>query len=457
MKPFAPARLLACGLMVSFSVASATSVLADPDEQSSDHAQIGGAAPAHSNQPILLTTGQKAIDQLALALLETEEAKAAREQQKRTWLTLPPAQTEDGMATLENALDGGIFQALRGLVRDPARPSFSGGVIAAHSYGGLSIPSSQFFGDNSDRIYRSVAVSSEYTYQIIGRRNTSPSNTDFSFETPSQILYAKDIDVADDGSFSIIVDTNPTTPGQRNHITLTPQTTSVLVRDTLADWNNQLPNSLEIKRTDSRTAPPAPTLDTLRPGIISAVQSKFVQNNNFLKFMNLQAVNDITPIVRSDSDGLIGNVGALNPFSLKDDEALVFTVVPFSAEYVGIQTLDPWTRSVEYKNDFGSLSDKQVQKNPDGSITYILSVNDPGYYNWLSTGKLHTGGVLLRLEGFSNPKEPDIVKDKLIRDIKLVRISDLRAELPESAIKVTAKERAMQLEKRKQGFLKRVQ
>ena len=76
--------------------------------------------------------------------------------------------------------------------------------------------------------------------------------------------------------------------------------------------------------------------------------------------------NTLTPFVRPYDWGVPGNVIGMNRFSLDADEALVITLLPSSANYVGIQITDPWSRSVDYWNHTSSLSDRQAKKQKVG-------------------------------------------------------------------------------------------
>ncbi|PRC53979.1 hypothetical protein C6A85_51080, partial [Mycobacterium sp. ITM-2017-0098] len=76
-----------------------------------------------------------------------------------------------------------------------------------------------------------------------------PADTNFSVLTglsgvTADNLSGRQIEVGPDGSFTITVSGDPAASGQRNHLQMTADTTLIAVRNTLSDWNTQLPMTL---------------------------------------------------------------------------------------------------------------------------------------------------------------------------------------------------------------------
>ena len=213
-----------------------------------------------------------------------------------------------------------------------------------------------------------------------------------------------------------------------------------MIRDTLIDWSKQLPNQLAIKLIDG--PPSAPRSQEALSRQAAEAAERLIQIN--LKWVDAAwkaPANIITPQVRKLEDGVPGALIALNRFSLKADEALVVTVDPGSAKYASLQLTDLWLRSIPYWNNVTSLSNLQAKPNADGSLTYVLALKDPGYYNWLSTGGLHDGLILLRVESFT--QQPPV--EKLVREAKVVKLAELPAALPQDAALSTPEQRAKQV------------
>jgi hypothetical protein len=153
--------------------------------------------------------------------------------------------------------------------------------------------------------------------------------------------------------------------------------------------------------------------------------------------------------VRTAKDGVAGSAGALSRFSLKPGQALVFTIIPGSASYANIQLTDPWFRSIPYWSRTSSLSDRQAKPNPDGSITFIASLSDPGYYNWLDPDGVSDGLYLARVEDFAAP--PKNAQD-VMRAPEIVDLTRLPVVLPTGTPRTTPEERIEQLAQRSAGY-----
>jgi len=86
-------------------------------------------------------------------------------------------------------------------------------------------------------------------------------------------------------------------------------------------------------------------------------------------------------------------------FQLKDDEAMVITVDPGDAEYFVVPVTNDWTITNDTRNQQTSLNNSQAIKNADGTYTIVVSKNDPGVANWVSTGGLNQGTISMRFQG----------------------------------------------------------
>ena len=121
-------------------------------------------------------------------------------------------------------------------------------------------------------------------------------------------------------------------------------------------------------------------------------------------------------------------------FKIADDEALVVTLDPLGAKYVGFDLTNHWLVSLEHIRGTGSLNNEQAQRSPDGSITYVIAARDPGVYNWLSTSGFHTGNILIRWQALP---ESTTTADGAIQSVKVVKLNALSAALPADTQRVT--------------------
>jgi hypothetical protein len=146
----------------------------------------------------------------------------------------------------------------------------------------------------------------------------------------------------------------------------------------------------------------------------------------FLQLLAKAPANQITPRIRPLAWGLPGAGLAMTRFNLQKNEALVVTLDPLGASYLGFVLGDPWQRSVNYWSRSGSLNNHQAKPNPDGTITYVLAATDPGVYNWLDTGGLSDGTLTIRWEGL----RPNADIQQGAKGARVVPIAALAKALP---------------------------
>lgn len=424
------------------------------------HASFGFAAPPVTS---LLTLDQQAMDRQAITLLNEPAIKAAREAAIKRWSEWPAAKTEDGKATIAAAVDEMIYHSLRAAAADnPSLPRVAWTLAPPYALNKAKVPGSRVAGDNTDRIYRYAALTPGYKYEIRGQRGAKPARHEFSFEAtdsisllhgPQVALYSRDVDVAADGSFVITADSSPTADGQRNHLTLPAGTEAVLFRDTVPDWATDY-NRLTVVRLDGELKPQRSREEL----VADAVRIIGVAAEGTVRIFDAgwkHDANTINPFVRPYNWGVPGNVIGIDRFSLQKDEALVFTLAPTDANYLGVQLTDAWSRSIDYWHDSSSLSDQQTRHNADGSITYVLSAKDPGVYNWLNNKGVRDGIIITRWEKFTTLLPPGDAP-QLVREVRKVKMSELASVLPKDMIKTTAAERRKLLKARYGEFIKRV-
>ncbi len=424
-------------------------------------AMLPGSANAVPGKS-LVTAQQQALDKLAMTLQGDPAVKAAREAVIKRWREQPAATTADGEASLVGAVDEVVYHALRAAVADePTKPVVTWTLAPAYSLGKQKIPGSRLAGDNPDRIYRFAAMDSALRYEIRGQRGAKPAQHEFSFEATGSIsmvqpakvaLYSKDIDVAADGRFVVTADSTPAN-GRRNHLQLPEGTRAVMIRDTLPDWSADY-NQITVVRLDGSDRP-ARSHEELASEAARIIGESAEGPLKITDTVLKNPPNVVVPFVRPYDWGVPGNVVAINRFSLQKDEALVVTLLPSGANYVAFQLTDAWSRSIDYWHHTSSLSDHQVKANADGSITFVLSAQDPGVHNWLDNNGVRDGVYLVRWELFPQPLPPGNAP-QLVREARVVKLSELGTALPAGMARVTPAQRKQQLKARTAEFAKRI-
>jgi hypothetical protein len=406
----------------------------------------------------LLTPDQKEAQSQAISLSNEPALLAARSAAIKRYQSAQPAQLADGKSTLSAAVDEAVNGTLLTLTNDPAHPRIIWSGALPYDIGTYHVAGGRYGGDDPDRIYRAIAVDPAHRYEIRGRRLPQAS-LDFSFEAISgpalwgkakAALQAQDVDVAADGTFVVTADATPA-DGRRNHLQLPPGTANILVRDTLDNWALELPNALTVQRLDEGDVQ-APSHDNLVQRAPLEVQKSIDESLKFIAGVWKNPPNHLFPVVRGLGDGVKGGVVAVNRFRLKSDEALIITLDPIGAKYVGIEVTDPWLRSADYAQRSTSLNNTQAELGADGYFTYILSNQDPGIRNWLDAGGLHDGILLVRWEVLPGTAQVD----RAVREVRIVKLSNLTDALPAGASRIDAGQRQQWLAERRKSYERRL-
>jgi len=397
---------------------------------------------------------------------------------------------------LNNAVDEyALASAFSQQILNPMDPAVVTQVAPPHDWYGLSVGGSRLLYDNPDTIYRFIPVNKTSEYVLTGRLYEGiPADTTFSVlegtsGVTSTILTLDDLDVSPDGSFVITVSGAAARPGQRNHLQLTSSSTLIAARNTLGDWAVEEPMELEVQRVSGppnslfaqlggfvllgslvNDNPLLASLASLIPplaiaeapivrGSLTALLMVVRGANQEAKYMALATTDPATGELRepnvmtppaSNAEFLANQLQSNGYFQLADDEALILTIDPASAGFFTVPVYDDWTITGDYWNEQTSLNNDQSVANGDGTYTMVVSPTDPLVRNWVSTGGLNQGIISMRFQNLDPeaPGTPSVIS-------RVVKIADLRDDLPADTVFVTPEERATQLAVRKAGFDKR--
>jgi hypothetical protein len=405
---------------------------------------------------------QNEIERLALKLILSPRVLHQKELSRRQLLSDPVASSADGMATLDHALDNLAYAAaLGGANGDPTRPQVIWTLAASRDSFGHSVPGSRYLIDNPDTVYRFVTVDGTSQYEITVRAK-QPGPAQFSFmlhdtmfsentkkslaDLDQPIAGLRDIDIerASDGSFKVFVDSEPAN-GRTNHLRSNADARIIWIRNSLAEWGAQNPHEIRIKRVGGPPAP-QPFTEADMAQLAAAILEGGI--NWLLALMNRTFAHVDEPNVVSKVFGRGGAWGyaARANFKLQDDEGLMVDIAPtVPNRYVGFQLTDPWQVSREYIAASGSLNNAQAVQNPDGGYSYVVSANDPGINNWLDTGGLHEGGLLIRWQTL--PDTPAALAGA-VRKAQVVKLRELMGLLPAGTSKVSSDQRKLLREQR---------
>lgn len=409
----------------------------------------------------------------------------------------------ENMAALDDAVNeyamGAAFQQQ---LLNSMTPKFITQVAPPHVWFGQNVPGSRILYDNPDTIYRFAGVNGASEYEIRGQfhdwdnLDARPSNVTFSVleglaGTTSTVLTVDDeFEVDEDGNFVITVSREPAN-GRPNHLQLTAGSTIIAARDTLGDWNDEIPMSLSIERVGGppnslfaqlggfaflgsfvadnpllttlvSLIPPLPFEPPLLRGVFTAAILIVRGANEQAKYMELATTDPQTGEARpvntvsqpaSNAEFLANQKQSNGHFQLGDEQALVLTIDPGDAKYFVVPTYNIWTTTDNYWDEPASLNIEQARENLDengvgnGTYTVVISPTDPLAANWVSTSGLNQGTLAIRFQDLdpNAPNQPRIVDQRVLTQ------EELREFLPEEDF-ITEQERLDQLELRRAGF-----
>ncbi len=462
-------RRIAAALLSLLSSLAFDAAQARDDHDEPDDADGGAAAAPVLAAPrsILATAGQLEREALAVEILSTARLARATHDLEQIFLRDPRGQTPSGRKTARRAAESTAAAAVYAVVNeDPARPTVFWGANAPHEWHGLKLPRAGYGIENPDNVYRSFPVDGASRYVIRGRfPEVGPAELHFvvmdmrprkgKIEVEAGEILASlrsdSIDVARDGTFTIEVDSAPAN-GRRNHLRIPPRGRfPVYIRDLFTDWSRQKPVALEIERVAGPQAPPAEDVETLAARAaerVTRMGSFWVAYND--QHLYSEPANGFSPPrVRPGGRGL----GASGHFALAPDEALVVTVEPLGARSLGFQLADPWGVAYEYVDRTGSLNQDQAIPDPDGRYTFVVAASDPGVHNWLDPDGETAGIMVLRWQVLAAEPPPG----KGIRDVRVVKLADLRAALSAGTHFVTREERTAQRTERARQYQRRLE
>lgn len=405
------------------------------------------------------------------------------------------------LAALGGAVDEwAMASAFQLMILNSNQPTIITQVAPPHQWYGLDVTGSRILYDNPDTIYRFVGVNYASEYVITGQLPENDPQASFSVltgttGTTAAVLNADQLELGPDRTFVITVSGSPAQPGEQNHLQITPDTTLIAIRDTLADWNTEDPMTLAIHRTAGprnslfsqfggfaipfigplvaksplltrlvSVIPPLPAVPPIVRGSYAALLMLrgIGQESVYIKVATTDPVTGerVPPNVftdpQSNASFLSTQLQSAGYFQLADDQALVLTINPNNADYFSVPVTNDWTITNNYWDEQTSLNNAQAVSNPDGSYTIVVSPTEPVFgdgtsvWNWVSTGGLNQGTMAIRFQAIDpdNPTNPTVSS-------QVVALGDVSSVLPAGTVYVTPAERAVQIATRQEGFDRR--
>lgn len=402
------------------------------------------------------TPSQHEQELAALELTEHPTVKEAYRTVAENWLSRAKA-SEAMRERFDAAFAEVMFSAaVWSSNQDKLRPKVSCITRLAHPVGGRQIPGSRWGIDNPDTVYRVIPISGDERYVIRGRvgehRMTENYFTlwDANMGTVA-VLNGKTMNVDSDGSYTITVDAEPAN-GRPNHVQTTSEAHEFYIRDVLLDWGSDDSNHITVERLGSAPATPARTLDE-QAEATAEMMAYFANFTGKLSHgIYKMPANHFNLAWSADKVGAMKNqVYVMGRFDLGPDDTFVVDVKDGGAEYFTVPLSNIWGTTLNIVDATGSLNKAQSVPNDDGSYTYVISPVDPGVANWIDSDGLREGVLTLRMAEFAEGgPTPDLGATG-----RVVALDRLHDEAPGLA-RVTAEQRAEQLARRRQAYLRRL-
>ncbi|BDB44214.1 hypothetical protein IWGMT90018_46600 [Mycobacterium kiyosense] len=334
------------------------------------------------------TADQRELEALALEIVKSPTIVDAQAQATTRFKIMGgsdiPAEALDGID--EKMAEWAFHYVILALNSDSNYPKVLGhGYGPPHEWFGMKVPGCRGLGtgENPDNHYSFVPVDGHSRFALYGKVSDQPVGDCPMFITSnlSQSMNVawldwRDVVIADDGTFVITIDPEPAS-GRPNHLQTTLDAKYLFIRDGRRDWG-QVPNAYRIERLDAPTAPPR-TVEQL-----TAVAKRFIiddvpTNYWFKQMVAFLEPNTITAPANSSGVGGMQTQQLLRGrLSLADDEAYVLTLDPGGSDYWVLTLYDWWLMSGNFWSRTSCLNTTQSVANPDGTYTYVFSIQDPG-------------------------------------------------------------------------------
>jgi hypothetical protein len=404
------------------------------------------------------TEAQRRIEDRALALLRRPELERARGVVAMLFHAVHGWPERDQQELQASMVEEYLFHhAFRAANGDANFPEVARFMVPKHQWFGREIPGSRWGGDSPDFTYRTIPVDHGGRYEIrVAPTCPEPPITFWSLMADTTaapqtmaLLEGFDMDVAADGSLAITVDETPA-EGRRNHMQTKPGADFIMIRDAHADWLNQSPNVIEVKRLDPAGGPKSEE-EMARHAAKIAIEGIYY-TYYCMQSGKGQAPNTVRPPLSSAAFGGVPTQwGTKGHIVLADDEAIIVRSNSAGASFRNLVLTDAFHISIEYWKRTSSLNMLELAEDAEGDFTCVISRHDPGIRNWLDTGGMPRMNFGQRWQGFA----PGTLRSNPWMTTELIKLDDLEKVLPAGVGRIDAAGRRKQIAAREAGFGRR--
>jgi hypothetical protein len=290
--------------------------------------------------------------------------------------------------------------------------------------------------DNPDNFYQNASISGAYRYRIRGKRNSVHY---LAFAAlighygqgrgmpEAGHLDASELLLEPDGSFEIEVSCERSA-GAKNWLRMTPETGTLIVRQTRLDPKAEALAELSIERVGDDVARQALTPAQMETGLTSAGTLVAGAAMIFQGWASGFAQNHPNKLPRFDQalSNAMGGVPDIayyhSYWRLEDDEALVIDAAPPPCDHWNFQLNNHWMESLDYRFHRIHVNSKTATYRQDGSVRVVVAHQDPGVPNWIETAHHRFGTMCWR---WVKPQSLDGAPEPSCRVVKLAEVKGL--------------------------------
>lgn len=321
-------------------------------------------------------------------------------------------------------------------------------------------------GNSGDFQYATVFLDGKLTYTLKGNMNDSKVLlADWAAALPGNgKAQTKSYDfskfqIGKDGSFEVTLSATET---KGNWIKLDPDAKFqwLLFRPMTGKWTAK-PARFAIERISPvdldayRAKETSPAAVAERIGFAAGYLTFMVDQWNIDFYKRMQAnAGGAENQFATLSQKTAGDVGSPSAqyiqgvFALDKDEAVVIEMDgPPGGPFWTVQLFDAWLKSIDFRTRQSSINLDQAARDPDGKYRFVITAKDPGYANWLDTGGLERGMMLVR--NYLSPQPAPVPK---AYRVKLSALGDIM----KGSAKVTPTQRQEELRRREAAHIARI-
>lgn len=304
---------------------------------------------------------------------------------------------------------------------------------------------------NADTLYKAAEISPGGVYRLRGYQGTlnqavivqvgaapGDAGNKGSHPGPSRnSLELAELNTDADGRFDVLLSGERPSGHEGDWWQLHPQTQRLMMRQVSSDWANQRDPAITIERLDRPVERIRPAAELLEDRLRRLPQmAGFMANMFTLHVVRLREegyVNKMKVLDLAATGGLEGQFYYEGVYDLEDDEALIIEAKhPEHCHYRSVILTNEIYQTTDWYNNHSSLNQSQAAADSDGVLRVVVSKQDPGVANWLSTAGYARGVVQGRWTHCDSQPVPVV---------KRVKVEEIRKYLPADTRMVTTEQR----------------